>query len=214
MKKETYRQVQAYQTRSTSLPSEIVSTSLITQALLIPPSSPPLVFRTSMTLALIRFVNSLLDPLQKRDKSLPLTVLAADAGLPSAFVEVRHWGTHENNLPSTEVLKSMGIRALEWLWRNYWNKKVEIVDVVALWKSNKVDAGQVTENFERKPEESFERLFVALGDDEDFAASKKLWDSLVSILVERLSNFPEIFVDYMVETLSTIPNCEALSFNF
>ena len=160
-------------------------------------------------MALIRFVNSLLDPLQKRDKNIPLGILAADVDLPTAFVEIRHWGTHESNLPATEILRDMGIRALEWLWQNYWNRKEDSVGVIALWKSGSMDIKGVISAFEKKQGEMFERLLVLCAEDDDFAASQILWAPLISSLSEGLSDFPESFVEYVVQTLTTIPHCDA-----
>jgi Las1-like len=164
-----------------------------------------------MTMALIRFVNGLLDPLQKRDKSLPLSVLAASADLPTVFVEVRHWGTHESNLPGAEILKDMGIRALEWLWRNYWNKKEDSTDIVALFKNGSVDTKTVVTAFEKNEEDLYEKLFVELAEEEDFGVSRISLNGLMSSLSETLPTFPESFIDYVIQALSKIPSCEILS---
>jgi hypothetical protein len=160
-----------------------------------------------MTLALIRFVNSLLDPLQKRDKSLPLSVLAADAGLPTVFVEIRHWGTHENNLPGAEVLKDMGIRALEWLHRNFWNKHEPETDIAG-WRSGAVDIKQVVGAFDKDRRASFEDLVVELAGNEDYAISRGIFDPLIAALDARILAFPADFIEYMVEILTTTSNGE------
>ena len=197
----TFHQVQAYQTRSNNVPSEITATALLTQALLLYPSSESLVFRCSMTLALIRFVNSLLDPLQKRDKNLPLSVLASTAGLPASFVEVRHWGTHETSLPGVEVLRDMGIRALEWLWHNYWNHKREQASFFQL-----LDRGEdIRGHFQINLEHSCTKLVRQLGEDGEFDTTKGRWDSLVDLLCV-MGEFPQAFVDYCVIELYSIPS--------
>lgn len=78
----------------------------------------------SATMAIIRFVNGLLDPSQQSQYAIPLSVLAKKIGLPSWFVELRHQGTHEG-LPSVEMLE-VGVRgAVEWLEVNYWGKLKE-----------------------------------------------------------------------------------------
>jgi hypothetical protein len=159
-----------------------------------------------MTLALIRFVNSLLDPLQKRDKSLPLSVLAADAGLPTVFVEIRHWGTHENSLPGAEVLKDMGIRALEWLYRNFWNKKPDGEADIAGWRSGAVDIKQVVGAFENDRRACFEDLVVELAGNEDYAISRGIFDPLIAALDARISAFPADFIEYIVDILTTTSN--------
>jgi hypothetical protein len=161
-----------------------------------------------MTLALIRFVNSLLDPLQKRDKSLPLSVLATDAGLPTVFVEIRHWGTHESNLPGAEVLKDMGIRALEWLYRNFWNKKHGREVDIAGWRSGAIDIKQVIGAFEKDRRASFEDLVVELAGNEDYAISRGIFDPLIAALDARISAFPADLIEYIVEILTTTSNGE------
>jgi Las1-like len=161
-----------------------------------------------MTFALIRFVNSLLDPLQRRDKSLSLSKLAANAGLPTVFVEVRHWGTHESNLPGAEILRDMGIRALEWLWHNYWNRKEGATDVIALWKSNATDADTILSALEKNRDECYEKLLVEFASEEDFSASRAAWEPLLSLLSDKVAQFPESFIEYIVETLIATPECK------
>lgn len=60
--------------------------------------------RQSYSLALIRFVNGLVDPLQSGVFARPIVSIAAQIGIPLSMVELRHAGTHED-LPSLEVLR-------------------------------------------------------------------------------------------------------------
>ena len=160
-----------------------------------------------MTLALIRFVNSLLDPLQRRDKNLPLSILASTASLPASFVEIRHWGTHETSLPGMEVLRDMGIRALEWLWHNYWNRKQEEVDLIQAWEKGGNEADKVVATFQGNLDRSCERLVGQLGEDGEFEMSRRNnWDTLITRLSEEISTFPETFVEYLLQTLTSIPS--------
>lgn len=46
--------------------------------------------------------------------------LARNLNLPASFVEIRHAATHEV-LPSLSVLRAVAVRALDWLWTNYWS---------------------------------------------------------------------------------------------
>lgn len=46
--------------------------------------------------------------------------LARNLNLPASFVEIRHAATHEV-LPSLSVLRTVAVRALDWLWVNYWS---------------------------------------------------------------------------------------------
>ncbi|ANB12307.1 Las1p [Sugiyamaella lignohabitans] len=114
--------VKAYQTRAASLPHSIESTSLITAAILNDtPDRDSDASRMAYSMAIIRFVNGLLDPSQQSQYAIPLHLLAKTLDLPSAFVELRHVATHES-LPSLEALRSMASRALDWLWHHYWSR--------------------------------------------------------------------------------------------
>ncbi|KAG2732992.1 hypothetical protein G9P44_003982 [Scheffersomyces stipitis] len=77
------------------------------------------ILQMSYTMAIIRFVNGLLDPFQKANFAIPLHQLAKNLGLPGFFVELRHMGTHES-LPSLVMLRIACTRALNWLYDNYW----------------------------------------------------------------------------------------------
>lgn len=66
--------------------------------------SSNVVLRQSYALAIIRLVNGLVDPLQQGIYARPISSIAAQIGLPSWLVEVRHAATHED-LPSLELLR-------------------------------------------------------------------------------------------------------------
>ncbi|KAF8682463.1 Las1-like [Rhizoctonia solani] len=70
-------------------------------------------------LALIRFVNGLVDPLQQGVFARPIYSLAAQIGLPSWIVELRHRSTHED-LPSIEVLREATHQSMQWLLNRYF----------------------------------------------------------------------------------------------
>ena len=74
----------------------------------------------SYTMALIRFVNGLLDPFQQSNYAIPMHLLAKQLNLPTYFVELRHMGTHES-LPSLDILRITCANALNWLYENFWN---------------------------------------------------------------------------------------------
>ncbi|SCU87586.1 LADA_0E04918g1_1 [Lachancea dasiensis] len=122
--------VNCWSSRGPYMPHTVESTAHLTDATLSDEqgllSDIPL--QLSYTMAIIRFVNGLLDPTQQSQFAIPLHILAERMGLPSWFVELRHCGTHEREMPSLEMLRMAADRALEWLWDNYWNAKVEEVD--------------------------------------------------------------------------------------
>jgi len=76
--------------------------------------------RLSYTMAMIKFVNGILDPYQQSSYAISLHRLAELIGLPSYFVELRHIGTHEH-IPTLEMLRWSTGRALQWLDENYWS---------------------------------------------------------------------------------------------
>ncbi|GAA5863546.1 hypothetical protein JCM8547_007281 [Rhodosporidiobolus lusitaniae] len=75
--------------------------------------------RLSYSMAMIRFVNSLVDPLQTTYYARSIASLAASINLPLSFVELRHQATHED-LPSLSVLRGAARQALDWLYSHYW----------------------------------------------------------------------------------------------
>ncbi|KAJ2554072.1 rRNA-processing protein las1 [Coemansia sp. RSA 1933] len=78
--------------------------------------------RHMYTMALIRFVNSIVDLEQKGLYAQSIVALAARIGMPAWFVELRHAGTHEY-IPSLPVLRSACTQALHWLSDYYWQKQ-------------------------------------------------------------------------------------------
>lgn len=130
-----YRAIQKVKALSSrgKLPHAIESTSLLTSIILTDPSeggsnNDSNVLQLSYTMALIRFVNGLLDPFQQSNFAIPLHQLAKNLNLPSFFVELRHMGTHEL-LPNLNILRIASRQALNWLYDNYWNHVEETDDL-------------------------------------------------------------------------------------
>lgn len=122
--------VNSYQTKGSYVPHTVDCTAQLTNATLLDEricSQPGgeavsnLPVRLCYTMSIIRFVNGLLDPSQQSQFAIPLHTLADRIKLPSWFVELRHCGTHERDLPSLEMLRLACKEALEWLWLNYWD---------------------------------------------------------------------------------------------
>jgi ribosomal biogenesis protein LAS1 len=63
-----------------------------------------LALRQSYAIAIIRLVNGLVDPLQVGTYARSINAIAAQLGLPSWLVELRHAATHEE-LPSLDLLR-------------------------------------------------------------------------------------------------------------
>ncbi|CAH7665742.1 Las1-like-domain-containing protein [Phakopsora pachyrhizi] len=75
--------------------------------------------RLALAMALIRFVNGLVDQLQTGLYARSLSQIANQIGLPLSFVQIRHRATHED-LPSHSILVDSAKMALDWLYNNYW----------------------------------------------------------------------------------------------
>lgn len=73
-------------------------------------SSTALIVRQTYALAIIRLVNGLVDPLQQGIYARPISSIAAQIGLPTWLVDIRHAATHED-LPSLEVLREAANQA-------------------------------------------------------------------------------------------------------
>lgn len=75
--------------------------------------------RLNYSLALVRFVNSVVDSHQTGGFAQSIAAIAARIGLPLWFVEIRHAVTHEE-LPSIGVCRQAAGSALTWLQRHFW----------------------------------------------------------------------------------------------
>ncbi|KAH7912990.1 Las1-like-domain-containing protein [Hygrophoropsis aurantiaca] len=82
-------------------------------------SQSNLTLRQSYATAIIRMVNGLVDPLQVGAYARSIASIAAQLGLPSWLVELRHAATHEN-LPSLILLREAARESLSWLLHNYF----------------------------------------------------------------------------------------------
>ncbi|KAK4056423.1 rRNA-processing protein las1 [Microbotryomycetes sp. JL221] len=87
--------------------------------------------RLGYSMAIIRFVNSLIDPMQTTYYARSMAMLASQLGLPLWFVELRHAATHED-LPTLIVLQDAAKQALDWLYSNYWLKAISDTSNVAV----------------------------------------------------------------------------------
>ncbi|KIJ68797.1 hypothetical protein HYDPIDRAFT_82630 [Hydnomerulius pinastri MD-312] len=110
----------------TALPHALESTLAILVARLLDETSQntqlaraALGLRQTYAAAIIRMVNGLVDPLQVGAYARSIASIAAQLGLPSWLVELRHAATHED-LPSLELLREAARESLSWLLHNYF----------------------------------------------------------------------------------------------
>lgn len=79
--------------------------------------------RMAASLAFIKFINGLVDPLQSGRYAASIHAIALDAlpTLPTWFIDLRHQATHDPVLPSHAVLVNALSQALRWLKTEYWD---------------------------------------------------------------------------------------------
>ncbi|KAJ2310307.1 rRNA-processing protein las1 [Coemansia sp. RSA 2705] len=82
--------------------------------------------RHMYAMAMIRFVNSIVDLEQKGAYAQSMAALASRIGMPAWFVELRHACTHEQ-IPSLAVLRAACEQALGWLGDYYWKKQERVM---------------------------------------------------------------------------------------
>ena len=70
----------------------------------------------SCAMALVRFVNTTVESMQRAERALNIAALAAALHLPPQLVDLRHEATH-GHLPSLEALTRGIYAALDWLRR-------------------------------------------------------------------------------------------------
>ena len=128
------RRIQTWRSHK-NVPVAVTATSNILEAVMLDHSSngSETQVRLAYSMAVIRFVNGIVDPMQKKIHAVSIGYLAEQTGISQETVDVRHQATH-NNLPSRAVLRGAVCDALKWLFINYWkaqrNHKPYVVSVV------------------------------------------------------------------------------------
>lgn len=116
---QTLAEVQVLQLRG-KLPHAVECTALFASLRLADvPGANTFILRNAYALALVRFVNGMLDPFQQGQYASALVNIAKTVGLPLSFVEIRHAATHDE-LPTLEALRALALDAREWLQEIYW----------------------------------------------------------------------------------------------
>ncbi|WOO77556.1 Protein LAS1 [Vanrija pseudolonga] len=106
------------------------------------------VLRMTYAMAVVRFVNGMVDPLQTGPYARPISHLAASLGLPPSLVALRHRATHED-LPPLPLLRRAMEQAVDYLHRNSflpllsssasssggrWDRRARAEGLVSRWK--------------------------------------------------------------------------------
>ncbi|KAI8991360.1 Las1-like-domain-containing protein [Mycotypha africana] len=91
--------------------------------------------RLAYAMAMVRFVNGLVDREQKGRFAKSVNTLARHLGLPSWFVDLRHASTHEH-LPSLTVLRQGALQAVSWLHDHYWMRNIKNAEQKEMMRQN------------------------------------------------------------------------------
>ena len=83
--------------------------------------------RLTLAMAIVRFVNGMVDQVQKGKFARSVQSIADEIGLPDWLVDLRHEATHAS-LPSMDTLQC-GLRvSLSWLQGEYWEPQINVHD--------------------------------------------------------------------------------------
>lgn len=176
------------------------------------------------TMAIVRFVNEMVDPGQKSSYAQPITRLAEQIGLPRTLVDLRHSGTHDE-LPSLGLLHLAVDQSIDWLRTKYW-------EPASNWKAVLVDKcadvlerlKQELDEFERKEQPDMaadvlkqKRIRIAsksLNGIEHLEVSRQVQEVFLEVLLRSALVTDASFVDLIFETLlSWCPERFKLSVN-
>lgn len=160
------------------------------------------VVRLAYSMALIRFVNGMVDAVQQPPFTLPTYHLAKVLGIPSHFVELRHSATHEA-LPTLELLREFAVQARSWLWKNYWSL-LESPSPSNRSVNAEADKEKVKELFRGLRRLRRENPGGKQTKKENTPYSKKYW-SIIDSIKDYQSNNEEDFIGHLLSLNILIP---------
>ncbi|CCK69230.1 rRNA-processing protein LAS1 KNAG_0C01170 [Huiozyma naganishii CBS 8797] len=176
--------VKSYKSKGSQyLPHVIESTAQLTNVLIMDKKSlysddisREINARLMYTMTLIRFVNGILDPNQRSQFAIPLHTIAKNVGLSSWFVDLRHWGTHERELPGLDMLRIASKEALSWLRDHYWEDNELEESMSEGEEAENTDAEDETEKATGFTTEQLKELISSWPSfSKDFLNNKSMW---------------------------------------
>lgn len=203
--------VKSFQSRG-KLPHAVECTALFTSLILSDPNTSTRnvkqydsnMLQLSYSMALIRFVNGLLDPFQQGSYAISLHHLARNLGLPSFFVEVRHMGTHEQ-LPNLDILRIATGRAINWLFDHYWTTIDDTTETVLTTEKKIVNiASKIETNLKTYKKIRKLDLDRAYDKNDDTDSGLKYWKAVQKLRQLLTSN--EEFISILLKNNYLIYN--------
>lgn len=121
--------VEMWRSRSSKIPPAIIATAEIVSLLDGLPERhlSDICWRLAASMCIVRTVNLIIDPLQKKKYAVAVSGIAEEIGLPKWIVRVRHQATHSAKLPSLAILVSSCGSLLGWMAENYWGPQSELL---------------------------------------------------------------------------------------
>lgn len=113
--------------------------------------------RLEYSMAIVRLVNGLVEPLQQKMHAQSVAVLAEQLDLPRELVDVRHEATHAS-IPSLSMLRLASSLALDWLKTTYWDQQLVMVQQIQHWSA----LTAIVDEYDRVTENEGSSVSVAL----------------------------------------------------
>jgi hypothetical protein len=135
-------------------------------------------------MALIRFVNGVVDAAQKGNVAASALGIAEQLDLPIWLVEIRHQATHDR-IPPISQLRPARLRALEWLRVQYWE-----VQATAVQDTEETLLGLLTAYHDT-------RRGILMNGENGTAKLQKLLHSLTSMLTS--DNYPGLLFPALLQ---------------
>ncbi|KAK8888515.1 Ribosomal biogenesis protein las1l [Tritrichomonas musculus] len=83
----------------------------------------------ALSLAIIRFINGVVEPFKNANQSVPISTIGASYGVPDFVITIRHSATH-GKMPSFEFASIGALSALDWLKNNYWEVQISEINSI------------------------------------------------------------------------------------
>ncbi|KAJ2157261.1 rRNA-processing protein las1 [Coemansia sp. RSA 552] len=147
--------------------------------------------RHMYSMALVRFVNSIVDLEQRGNFAQSMVVLASRIGMPAWFVELRHACTHEQ-IPSLAVLRSAGDQAHQWLGDYYWKRQSRTLPEDTLLQVREAISAYASTHEKLGVSSSKSRL--AAMDSEDADAFRAAKASIARLLTKLHSDAVRLYI--------------------
>ncbi|XP_058954973.2 uncharacterized protein [Pocillopora verrucosa] len=146
--------------------------------------------RLTLAMAIVRFVNGMVDLDQKGKFARSVQTIAEEIGLPKWLVDIRHESAHQN-LPSLETLRC-GVRAsLSWLQYEYWEAQLKIHDgnikrlIELLEKYRELTLRPSVKSKKKAKSKTDNKLTQLSNSIADTVSKSNLWSLLPSLLFQK-----------------------------